>query len=177
VRRNRLVFNIITIKIIIINNINIVMVIIIIIIIVPSSSLSQLVLSHRLDTLQTCIAIQRNQLPAPNPAIVSVWICPVCEETSKHLRSFKGHIKRIYDWECMLQSESAREDFKKKACCLTDSRERHRNLVSRSGLETDTFRVRSLKFATDLWGHVQAQTPSSSPTPPSPHSTPFSFRR
>jgi hypothetical protein len=88
-----------------------------------------------------------------------VWVCPVCLEPSAHMRSFKGHIKRLYDWESR-NRELDGDPRPKHRCMLTDTTQRHRNLVARSGQHGDPFSLRSKAFATYLWNHVQNLTSS-----------------
>ena len=84
----------------------------------------------------------------------STWICPVCGDPLIAMRSFKGHIKRLYEYSMV----SHPVDCKTRKCSLKSHLEHHRALVARS--PGDNFVLRAQQFATDLWHQVQSLTSS-----------------
>jgi hypothetical protein len=96
----------------------------------------------------TVIEVARNvveQHHAPSNA----WICPVCLEPMKHMRSFKGHIKRLFLFQC--EDEGSHAGKRNPACCMQLTN-RHKNLVGRQNGATHY--IRSRQFATQLWEQV-----------------------
>ena len=107
----------------------------------------------QLDSMVVMLRASSNCATGPK---VSMWICPVREVSQAHMRSFKGHIKRLVD----STNAEADEDAPKHRCVLSEASLRHRNLVSRSGSARDNFRVKSIDFANALWKQVNALTSS-----------------
>lgn len=119
-------------------------------------------ISQRIDTL---IQLQA-QAAAVQPKVV--WDCPVCGESLTHLRSFKGHIKRLWEVYCFHgvlgdtsgAGGSHHPPSEKKRCVLRANSSKHVNLVSRSGPPGSDFKSRSTAFATALWQYVSGLTSS-----------------
>jgi hypothetical protein len=107
----------------------------------------------QLDSVVAMLQASSNVADSPKK---SVWICPVCQVAQAHMRSFKGHIKRLVD-STLAEPD---EDAPKHRCVLSEASVRHKNLVSRSGSARDNFRVKSMDFANALWQIVNALTSS-----------------
>ena len=106
--------------------------------------------------MDSMMAMLRASSNCANGPKLSMWICPVCEAPQAHMRSFKGHIKRLVD-STITEADA---EAPKHRCVLTETSWRHRNLVSRSGSARDNFRVKSIDFANALWKQVNALTSS-----------------
>jgi hypothetical protein len=121
------------------------------------AALTALVMADRafkLEITERIDALVRLQAQPP-PKIF--WDCPVCGEPMSHMRSYKGHIKRLYD---AYHSHSAAHSTDRKRCLLRENSPSHVNLVSRSGPPGSIFAVRSKAFAQALWLYVQNLTSS-----------------
>jgi hypothetical protein len=95
----------------------------------------------------TVIEAARNVAEMP---VSKVWICPVCLEPMAHMRSFKGHIRRLFLFQC--EEESSHVGKRNPACCMMSTSKRHINLAGRQNGATPY--IRSRQFATQLWEHV-----------------------
>lgn len=114
----------------------------------------QVQLSLRLDAL---ISLQQRNPVADAQPVKVVWDCPVCREPMSHLRSFKGHIKRLYEvyFSSGVLDNGGAYAPQGKRCLLRSGKLSHVNLVSRSGPPGSNFAERSKAFAAALWLYVQ----------------------
>lgn len=83
----------------------------------------------------------------------SAWVCPVCVTALSTMRSFKAHMKRLYEY-----TNTVPADGKVPRCCLSAGSKRHVQLVALS--LGGSFTIRSKSFATALWMEVQNLTSS-----------------
>ena len=97
------------------------------------------------------------QPPGPNR-----WVCPVCQEPMAHRRSFKGHIKRLYEFHHSLSGLSVKQ-MEKHHCQLRATTKRHLNLVSRFcnlAKGPGEFPIGTKGFSKALYDQVQLLTSS-----------------
>jgi hypothetical protein len=110
---------------------------------------------NALERIDALARVQQQMLENVATAkAASTWICPVCRDPLIAMRSFKGHIKRLYEYSIVTHPA----DGKTRKCSLKSHVEHHRALVSRS--PGDHFLVQARQFATDLWHQVQCLTSS-----------------
>ena len=121
------------------------------------AALTALVMADRAFKLEITERIDALVRLQAQPAPKIFWDCPVCGEPMSHMRSYKGHIKRLYD---AYHSHSAAHSTDRKRCLLRENSPSHVNLVSRSGPPGSIFAVRSKAFAHALWQYVQQLTSS-----------------
>ena len=97
------------------------------------------------------------QPPGPNR-----WVCPVCEEPMAHRRSFKGHIKRLYEFHHteLFPSGLTVKQMAKHHCQLRATSKRHINLVSRFCKGPGDFPLGTKGFSKALYDQVQLLTSS-----------------
>jgi hypothetical protein len=92
--------------------------------------------------------------------VPSQWRCPVCHETLIAMRSFKGHIKRLYEYTAVDQPADGRQ----RQCSLKAHLHHHQVLVARTAgagwVDGESFVVSARAFATELWRQVQNLTSS-----------------
>ena len=119
-------------------------------------------IQERLASVDVIMAQSSGEQP-PGPTL-SNWVCPVCEERMAHRRSFKGHIKRLYEFHhlelfphAVAPTTSQRI---KHHCQLLITAKRHVNLVSRFRGSTGDFIGGSKGFSKALWEQVQLLTSS-----------------
>jgi hypothetical protein len=84
----------------------------------------------------------------------STWICPVCHEPLEQMRSFKSHIKRLFEYQIIDHGV----DSRKRKCFLQCHLPHHTALVALSA--GDNFVDRARYFARELWHQVQSLTSS-----------------
>jgi hypothetical protein len=84
----------------------------------------------------------------------SSWMCPVCHEPLCSMRSFKGHIKRLYEYTNVEHPADSRQ----RKCSLKAHLVHHQALVLRSS--GDSWAVSARGFAFELWRQVQNLTSS-----------------
>jgi len=115
------------------------------------------VLVGLLQAIQTELAVVKQRLTVIEAArnvaempVSKVWICPVCLEPMAHMRSFKGHIRRLFLFQC--EDENSHVGKRNPACCMMSTSKRHINLAGRQNGATPY--IRSRQFATQLWEHV-----------------------
>ena len=104
---------------------------------VRSEIVSVALLQERLDRVDSFMAKSSGEQPQSN------WVCPVCEEKMAHLRSFKGHIKRLFEFHHSDIFPGAValtvKQLSKHHCQLRITSNRHINLVSRFRGSTGDF--------------------------------------
>jgi hypothetical protein len=90
----------------------------------------------------------------------SPWICPVCHEPLVAMRSFKGHIKRLYEYTAVDHLPDSRQ----RKCSLKAHLQHHQALLARSSGDScvlgDKWVGCARAFATELWRQVQNLTSS-----------------
>ena len=113
---------------------------------------------ERIDALAQVQAQLITSVAVIKPA--SPWICPVCHEPLVAMRSFKGHIKRLYEYTNAEQPADSRQ----RKCSLKAHLQYHQALVSRSPGDSwvvgDSWVACARAFATELWRQVHNLTSS-----------------
>jgi hypothetical protein len=121
---------------------------------VRADRVNQAALGARIDLLVAAAA-----QPAEPPK--TVWKCPVCCVVLSHMRSFKGHVKRLYEfYHEQPRGRGAVVPHAQHRCQLLVTSKRHLNLVSLSGPAGSLFPARSQAFANVLWQWAQSLTSS-----------------
>ena len=116
-------------------------------------------LGARIDALVAAAA-----LPVAPQIEKHIWKCPVCCTVLCNMRSFKGHVKRLYEIYHPVRpghqngGPLCHDDVPHvhHRCQLLHTSQRHQNLVSRSGDPGALFPARSSAFAYTLWQWVRS---------------------
>jgi hypothetical protein len=126
------------------------------------SQLTALVMADRDKQAELCARIDLLVAAAAQSADLqkTVWKCPVCCIELSHMRSFKGHVKRLYEFYHNQHRAPGDVPHAQHRCQLLSASKRHVNLVSLSGPPGSQFPERSKAFAFVLWQYVQALTSS-----------------
>ena len=99
--------------------------------------------------------IQSVAVKPPSP-----WICPVCHEPLVAMRSFKGHIKRLYEYTAVDHLPDSRQ----RKCSLKAHLQHHQVLVAWPSGDSCVLGDRwvgcARAFASELWRQVQNLTSS-----------------
>jgi len=120
------------------------------------SQLESVALIQERLALMDAFMAQSSDVQPPGP---NRWVCPVCEEPMAHRRSFKGHIKRLYEFHHSLSGLSAKQ-MEKHQCQLRATSKRHLNLVSRFCKGPGDFPLGTKGFSKALYDQVQLLTSS-----------------
>ena len=90
----------------------------------------------------------------------SPWICPVCHQPLETMRSYKGHIKRLYECTAVDHVPDARQ----RKCSLKAHLQHHQVLVAwpsaASSVLGDQWVGCARAFASELWRQTQILTSS-----------------
>lgn len=126
------------------------------------SQLTALVMGDRDKQAELCARIDLLVAAAAQSADLpkTVWKCPVCCAEMCHMRSFKGHVKRLYEFYHNQLRRPGDVPHAQHRCQLLVGSKRHVNLVSLSGPPGSEFPERSKAFAFVLWQYVQNLTSS-----------------
>jgi hypothetical protein len=105
--------------------------------------------------------VQQQLLTSVAVKPLSPWICPVCHEPLGTMRSFKGHIKRLYEYT----NDDHSLDSRRRKCSLKAHLKHHQALVLKSSSSASfdadgTWVACARAFATEMWRQVQNLTSS-----------------
>jgi hypothetical protein len=113
-----------------------------------------------LERIDALALVQQQLIQSVAVKPQSPWICPVCHEPLVAMRSFKGHIKRLYEYTKVDQHPDSRQ----RKCSLKAHLQHHQALVARSSGDScvpgDKWVGCARAFAAELWRQVQNLTSS-----------------